>query len=151
MLVDAVAYCAKNNIMHRDLKPENILFAQRGNFSELKIVDFGLATIVDEAPYIFPKCGTPGFVAPEIANLVDKSQPYGAICDVFSVGVIFHILLTGDSVFPGKKFNEVLKKNKECVISLEGPAYEFISKEAKDLMLKMLKKDPKERISAEEA
>lgn len=59
--------------------------------------------------------------------------------------------LTGDSVFPGKKFNEVLKKNKECVISLEGPAYEFISKEAKDLMLKMLKKDPKERISAEEA
>lgn len=60
MLVDAVAYCAKNNIMHRDLKPENILFAQRGNFSELKIVDFGLATIVDEAPYIFPKCGTPG-------------------------------------------------------------------------------------------
>ena len=38
----------------------------------LKIVDFGLAAFIDEVPYIFPKCGTPGFVAPEIANLIDK-------------------------------------------------------------------------------
>lgn len=58
----------------------------------LKIVDFGLATFENEYPYIFPKCGTPGFVAPEIANLVDKSEGYGKICDMFSAGVIFHIL-----------------------------------------------------------
>lgn len=78
--------------MHRDIKPENILFLKKGNHMELKIVDFGLATFANDDPYIFPKCGTPGFVAPEIANLVDKSQPYDVVCDIFSVGVIFHIL-----------------------------------------------------------
>jgi len=39
--------------------------------------------------YIFPKCGTPGFVAPEIANLVDKTIKYDKKCDIFSAGVIF--------------------------------------------------------------
>lgn len=46
---------------------------------------------------------------------------------MFSVGVVFHILLTGDAVFPGKRFNEVLKKNKDCKINLSGSNYEFIS------------------------
>ena len=73
MLVDGISYCASKDIMHRDLKPENILFGKNGNQTILKIVDFGLAAFTSEAPYIFPKCGTPGFVAPEIANLVDKT------------------------------------------------------------------------------
>lgn len=115
MLIDAIAECSKKNIMHRDIKPENILFAKKGSFSELKIVDFGLATFANESPYIFPKCGTPGFVAPEIANLQDKTQPYDVVCDMFSIGVIFHILLTGEAVFPGKKFNEVLKKKQSLL------------------------------------
>lgn len=59
--------------MHRDIKPENILFSKTNNKITLKIVDFGLAAYVYDEPYIFPKCGTPGFVAPEIANLVDKT------------------------------------------------------------------------------
>jgi len=92
MLVDGIAYSASKNIMHRDIKPENLLFGKSNNQKILKIVDFGLATYADEAPYLFPKCGTPGFVAPEIANLVDKTKGYGTICDMFSVGVIFHIL-----------------------------------------------------------
>lgn len=92
MLIDGIAYCASKNIMHRDIKPENLLFGKIGNKNILKIVDFGLATYVDEHPYIFPKCGTPGFVAPEIANLVDKTSPYSHICDMFSIGIIFHIL-----------------------------------------------------------
>ena len=78
--------------MHRDLKPENILISKKGNKSILKIVDFGLASYADESPYIFPKCGTPGFVAPEIANLNDKKSSYSTVCDIFSLGVIFHIL-----------------------------------------------------------
>jgi len=124
--------------MHRDLKPENLLFKDQFSHKCLKIVDFGLATFKDDDPYIFPKCGTPGFVAPEIANLVDKTVPYDPICDIFSIGVVFHILLTGDSVFPGKKFNEVLKKNKDCKINLTGSAYEFMAPDAKDLLIKML-------------
>ena len=55
--------------MHRDLKPENLLFEEKNTYKGLKIVDFGLAAFSKDYPYIFPKCGTPGFVAPEIANL----------------------------------------------------------------------------------
>ena len=58
--------------MHRDLKPENLLFKYKDSYSTLQIVDYGLASFSDRTPYIFPKCGTPGFVAPEIANLSDK-------------------------------------------------------------------------------
>lgn len=77
------------NIMHRDLKPENIMLQKKGDLSSLKIVDFGLATYCDVDKFLFPKCGTPGYVAPEIANLSDKSQKYDKVCDVFSAGVIF--------------------------------------------------------------
>jgi serine/threonine protein kinase len=51
--------------MHRDLKPENILYKTKEDHSSLKIADFGLSTFVDDVPYMYPKCGTPGYVAPE--------------------------------------------------------------------------------------
>ena len=54
----------------------------------LKIVDFGLATRINVDHYLYPRCGTPGFVAPEIINLRDRSQKYGPACDIFSVGSI---------------------------------------------------------------
>ena len=94
MLINGVSYFAEKNIIHRDIKPENILFDKKGKQTILKIIDFGLATYADKFPYIFPKCGTPGYVAPEIANLIDKKKGYSTITDVFSVGVIFHMLLT---------------------------------------------------------
>ena len=66
------------NIMHRDIKPENILFEHKGSLDEdngekgLKLVDYGLATFQHEKNVIFTKCGTPGFVAPEIINYDEK-------------------------------------------------------------------------------
>jgi serine/threonine protein kinase len=66
------------NIMHRDIKPENILFQQKNCLDEdnsdkgLKIVDYGLATYQHEKTIIFTKCGTPGFVAPEIITYDEK-------------------------------------------------------------------------------
>ena len=83
---------------------------------------------------MFPKCGTPGFVAPEIANLIDKNSGYSSICDMFSIGVIFHILLTGEAVFPGKKFNDVLKKNKICEINWNKKEYENLNANCKNLL-----------------
>jgi calcium-dependent protein kinase len=77
-------------IMHRDLKPENIMLLKKHDLNTLKIVDFGLATRENVERYLFPKCGTPGYVAPEIANLVEKNTKYDKVCDVFSAGVIFY-------------------------------------------------------------
>ena len=89
-----------NNIMHRDLKPENILFRKDGDY-DCVIADFGLAQNCHE-DYMFVRCGTPGYVAPEVVNLKDLKAKYSPICDLFSVGVIFHMLALRKSPFPGK-------------------------------------------------
>jgi calcium-dependent protein kinase len=76
-------------IIHRDLKPDNIMFNEQSSYEKIKIIDFGLATEGSTEKYMFPKCGTPGYVAPEILNLADRSIKYSSVCDVFSCGSIF--------------------------------------------------------------
>jgi len=63
---------------------------------------------------LFVRCGTPGFVAPEIINIRDMSTKSSPISDVFSAGLIFHLLLFKESIFPGKKYQEVLSQNRAC-------------------------------------
>jgi serine/threonine protein kinase len=99
-----LTHLSRNRIIHRDLKPENIMF-KKDKCWETAICDFGLATYADEEKYLFVRCGTPGFVAPEIINIRDMSTKSDPISDVFSAGVIFHYLLLGCSVFEGKKYN----------------------------------------------
>lgn len=67
------------------------------------------------------RCGTPGYVAPEVVNLKDLKAKYDPICDLFSVGVIFHILSLRKPPFPGKEYNEVLAQNRACNINFEEP------------------------------
>lgn len=70
---------------------------------------------------------------------------------MFSIGVIFHILLIGEALFPGKKFNDVLKKNKACKVNLDDALYELLDPLTKDLLSKLLEVDPKKRITADAA
>lgn len=93
-ILSALKYCHSLNIMHRDIKPENILFREE-NLCEKNVclADFGLATYTTVDEYLFKKCGTPGFVAPEILRLdKTKNEKYGPVCDIFSLGVLFHLL-----------------------------------------------------------
>lgn len=94
--------------MHRDIKPDNLIFMRKGDIHSLKIVDFGLAINYKSMPYLYPKyikqiyhrCGTPGYIAPEILKLSSKySGQYTPVCDMFSTGVIFYLLLTGEKPF----------------------------------------------------
>ena len=91
-ILKALRHMHEKKIMHRDLKPENILFRKEDSMKEVILVDFGLATFVDEEEYLFSRCGTPGFVAPEVVNLKDPKGKYSCKCDLFSIGVILHIL-----------------------------------------------------------
>ncbi len=104
------------HIMHRDLKPENLIFRAEASW-QCVIADFGLAEFADAEEYLFVRCGTPGYVAPEVINIKDMKTKYDPICDMFSLGLIFHILLLGVSAFPGKTYNEVLAQNRASNIT----------------------------------
>lgn len=137
--------------MHRDLKPENLIFRSDESWGECIIADFGLAEFCDTDEYLFVRCGTPGYVAPEVINIKDMKTKYDPICDMFSLGLIFHILLLGVSAFPGRTYNEVLAQNRASNISFDGDEYQKLDKNTLDILSRMLKKNPSERISATEA
>ena len=108
-LLEALDYMAQNNVVHRDLKPENLILAAKNNDYDIRIADFGLASFVTGPDQKWTlRCGSPGYVAPEV--LEDKG--YNIAADVFSIGVIMYVLLTGRPVFGGFNVNEILMKNK---------------------------------------
>lgn len=138
-------------IMHRDLKPQNILLRQLDSF-ECVIADYGLAEFCDQEEYLFVRCGTPGYVAPEVINIKDMKTKYSTVCDMFSLGLICHLLMFGKSIFKGKTYNEVLAENRACDFNLEAEEYKMYSDQAAvDLLKKLLKVDPESRITAEQA
>lgn len=77
------------NVVHRDLKPENIMVDSQGH---LKLVDFGFAKILKKDHRTFTNCGTLGYTAPEVIQGIGHSFE----CDVWSFGVLVHVLLTGN-------------------------------------------------------
>ncbi|EGR27845.1 protein kinase domain protein [Ichthyophthirius multifiliis] len=149
-LLEGLAYMHSKNIMHRDLKPENLIFKNNSSI-DLVIADLGLGTRTDVNKFMFVRCGTPGFVAPEVINITDFDLKYDSVCDLFSLGLIFHILLVGKSPFNGKTYEEILAQNRASNIILEGTGYLKLPLEAYDLLKKMLINDPKKRITAKKA
>ena len=94
-VLEALVYLHDYNIVHRDLKPENLLMKTDSD-TDCKVADFGLAVRATES--LTSRCGSPGYVAPEIL----KGHQYGCKVDVFSLGVILFILLSGKPPFTAK-------------------------------------------------
>lgn len=111
-MIDAVYHIHRLNIMHRDIKPENLILRDQSSL-ELCLADFGLAEFVDSSKRLLTRCGTPGYVAPEV--LLDKD--YDERVDIFSVGVILYNLLTGCQVFGGDELDQIIMKNEKCIIN----------------------------------
>ena len=144
---DALNYCHSLGIVHRDIKPENLLFTSKDpNVAIIKVTDFGLARFIDSETLATTACGTPGYVAPEVL----MQKPYDAACDFWSLGVVLFILLSGMPPFYHEDNFELFEKIKQCDYSFKASVWKGVSKEAKDLVSKLLTKEPSERLKGEE-
>jgi calcium/calmodulin-dependent protein kinase I len=74
--------------MHRDLKPENVIFRDSKEGIDIGVVDLGFATYESDYKKLFIRCGTPGYVAPEVL----KDRSYDCRVDIYSIGIILYIM-----------------------------------------------------------
>lgn len=148
-LFEATDYIHKAAIVHRDLKPENIMvnFENDMELQSLKIIDFGFATYVQEIKKSKLCLGTLNYMAPESFTGV-----YDHRVDIFALGVILYFILSGNLPFYSDDQDVVKRNTINCELNIESEdAFFSKSNEAKDLISKLIVKDPKDRITLEEA
>nr|CAH7744602.1 unnamed protein product [Callosobruchus chinensis] len=144
-ILEGVEFMHKQKILHLDMKPENILcLTKTGN--RIKIIDFGLARKFDPDKKLQVLFGTPEFVAPEVVNF--EAIGYGT--DMWSVGVICYVLLSGLSPFMGHTDIETMANVTVAKYDFDDEAFDEISENAKDFIRKLLIKDMTKRPTPQE-
>ncbi|XP_029171186.1 peripheral plasma membrane protein CASK isoform X10 [Nylanderia fulva] len=174
-ILEALRYCHENDIIHRDLKPQCALLAGKENSAPVKLRGFGVAVQLPTSQsngvgLISPSCnfpfedltdaedslvsdtednigrvGCPHFMAPEVI----QRRQYGKPGDVWSAGVLLHVLLTGTLPFVGSRdrLREAICRGR---VQMETPLWDPISEPAKDLIQRMLTTDVNHRITIQE-
>ncbi|CAM9957537.1 unnamed protein product, partial [Hapterophycus canaliculatus] len=113
-------------VVNRDLKPESFLLASPGDDSRICLADVGCAVSILDGPVSEP-CGTPGYMAPEIL----RNQPYTTTVDMWSIGVIFHIILAGYQPFANHDQNRLYRSIKLGHFRFQRKCWNDVSSEAK--------------------
>ncbi|KAJ8762225.1 hypothetical protein K2173_007381 [Erythroxylum novogranatense] len=144
--VNVVHVCHFMGVLHRDLKPENFLLASKQDDAPLKATDFGLSVFIEEEIVYEDFVGSAYYVAPEVLK-----RSYGKEIDVWSAGVILYILLSGVPPFWAETEKGIFEAILRGHLDLESSPWPEISSSAKDLIKKMLTRDPKRRITAAQA
>jgi len=107
---------ARIGLAHRDIKPANILMCDKSKCGvSVKVADFGMAGFAGVDGHLRGRCGTPGYVAPEIFSAAVHGG-YGNKVDVFSAGVTLYILLCGYEPFYGESDKELIAANKAAIV-----------------------------------
>jgi len=140
-LASALQYLRQNNVSHMDLKPKNLLLTSKIN-PQLKLADFGLAQSLGNDEKETSLKGSPLYMAPEI--LLNKY--YDASVDLWSVGVILYECLFGRAPYSSQNLADLIEKIKtDCAIKI--PTNVKLSPEVGDLLRRLLKRKPEERIT----
>ncbi|CAD8046316.1 unnamed protein product [Paramecium primaurelia] len=151
-LFDTLNYVHSVGIVHRDLKPENIMIVldtTKKNVKQVKIIDFGFANFLTNIQTKEGEalCGTTNYLAPE--SLEQKKIDFKV--DNFALGVILYFLLSGYLPFDSEFPEDIIKNIIECKYDLQEDFWQQISEDAKDLIKKLLMKEPDERITLQSA
>ena len=143
-----VKYLHKYGIIHRDLKPDNIMLTEASDRGHIKIMDFGLSKILGKKEKTSDGFGTLTFVSPEV--LIRK--PYNKEIDIWSIGVILYLMLSGDLPFDDPEDDEQKIAKSIVFKDVEFPQKKFgnKSKEVIDLIKRCLTKEPRDRIKIDE-
>ena len=141
--IEIIKYLHSLNIIYRDIKPENLLLDKDYN---IKLCDYGWATYITPGKYLTVYCGTPEYVSPEML----KKYPYNEKVDIWALGVLIFELVFGYAPF-ASNFNEDRYNNiKAGKINWPNDLNNNEYNDIKDLIEKILKINPKERISLDE-
>eukprot|EP01118_Nematostelium_gracile_P010117 TRINITY_DN345_c0_g2_i1.p1 TRINITY_DN345_c0_g2~~TRINITY_DN345_c0_g2_i1.p1 ORF type:complete len:265 (+),score=57.20 TRINITY_DN345_c0_g2_i1:360-1154(+) len=145
-LLSALQYLKSNNIIHRDLKPENVLCMDE-QVNRVAIADFGFARAIQDNQQVITQCGSLHYTAPEVL----LSHPYGPEVDMWSLGVILFVVMTG--CFPWIEDGD---DNVQLVSQITNATFCFpedvpLTLQCKDIISRMLQKNPLYRITPEAA
>ncbi|KAJ0022689.1 hypothetical protein NQD34_014823 [Periophthalmus magnuspinnatus] len=162
MVLAAISYLHSLGITHRDLKPENLLYYHPGSNSRLLVTDFGLAmfsdkrsdylassdsTSVDTSWSLRTTCGTAEYMAPEMV----QRKPYWSAVDLWAMGVISFIVLSGSMPFEDDSRTKLYRAIMRGKYSYSGDPWPCVSNLAKDFISGLLRVDPSSRLTAEQA
>ena len=143
-IISAVEYLHKLGIAHRDLKPENILINKN---NDIKLIDFGLSKIFSKGELLKTPCGSPFYAAPEMI----KGNKYNGInSDIWSLGIILYLMLFQELPFMDADVKRLYKKILEGKYEIPEDKINIVSKDAIDLVTKILEINPKKRIKINE-
>ncbi|XP_026040485.1 SNF-related serine/threonine-protein kinase [Astatotilapia calliptera] len=140
-IVHAISYCHRLHVVHRDLKPENVVFFEKQGL--VKLTDFGFSNKFQPGKKLTTSCGSLAYSAPEILLGDEYDAP---AVDIWSLGVILFMLVCGQPPFQEANDSETLTMIMDCKYTV--PPH--VSSTCKDLIDRMLQRDPKQRASLEE-
>eukprot|EP01051_Picozoa_sp_SAG22_P002709 SAG22_NODE_123_length_18914_cov_28.993410_9_plen_576_part_00 len=144
-LVSTLEYLHGAGIVHRDIKPENLLLADSTDLCNVKVADFGLANVLDgDNAQTNTVCGSPAYMAPE----VQSGGMYSGACDLWSVGVMMYLMLSGKLPFQGA---DSAQKMADEEYDFDDVIWDAVSDEAKDVVNGLLTADPEQRMTAQQA
>lgn len=146
-ILEGLGFMHSKNMAHFDLKPENIMLSDKDSpHPNIKLIDFGLAHHFHLGEEYRSTSGTPQYIAPEVIN----NEPLSTAADMWSIGVITYILLSGMSPFQDETNEETLRNILAMNYTLDTHHFSMTSSMAKDFIQKLLVKNPSDRLTAEE-
>jgi serine/threonine protein kinase len=143
---EGLQHMHEQNIVHLDIKPENVMCVTKKS-RDVKLIDFGLSAKLDPEQIVKVSTATAEFAAPEVAD----HEPVGFYTDMWAVGVLGYILLSGLSPFAGGDDQDTLENVRKCDWKFDDDAFKGISEHAKDFIKKLLVKVPQRRLTIHEA
>ncbi|XP_043214460.1 death-associated protein kinase dapk-1-like isoform X4 [Amphibalanus amphitrite] len=144
-ILSGLEHMHSKRIAHLDLKPENVMLLTRKH-QQIKLIDFGLSKKIEPGQEQRHMLGTPEFVAPEIVNY----EPLCLACDMWAVGVITYILLSGASPFLGDTQQETFANIVACDYYFDEEYFGGTSESAKDFISRLFVRDPRRRADVQE-